>query len=145
MSSETEALIPHRAPMHLLSEVITLKSNYASALVKIHQGSSFFIDKLGGVPSWIGVEYMGQTAAMIAGFQLREGLIGPHVGLLLGTRKYEASVANFRSGINLEITCKELAVVGDNLATFSCDIHDHQSHVKLASAKLSVFRKLAEN
>ena len=87
------------------------------------------------------MEYMGQTAALIAGYQLQQGTVAPHLGLLLGTRKYEAFVPYFCAGDVLQVRCTEVAVVGDSLANFQCEIINLQDQSRCASAKLSVFRK----
>lgn len=133
-------LLPHREPMLLLSKALEVSSKASKAEVLVSSQSSFFVQGR-GVPSWIGVEYMGQTAALIAGYQLIHGQTRPHVGLLLGTRKYLASCSWFAEGSRLCISCSESAVVGDGLATFICEIHDVTDGRLLASAKLSVFRK----
>jgi predicted hotdog family 3-hydroxylacyl-ACP dehydratase len=140
-------LIPHREPMLLLNRVIELRDNFSCAQVMVEETSPFFV-KGKGVPSWIGIEYMGQTAALIAGFQLKQGKVGPHIGLLLGSRKYQAFTPWFRRGSILHIHCNEIAVVGQELATFQCDIYieNKNEYIKnknslCATAKLSVFRK----
>lgn len=135
-------LIPHRAPMLLINKVISLSAKSSSAIVSIDKHASFFQSE--GVPSWIGLEYMGQTAALIAGFQLREGLVQPHLGFLLGTRQYLANTDYFLKDQELLITCKEAALVGDSLATFTCTIEDNSNQQNLATASLSVFRKPLE-
>ena len=136
-------LLPHRTPMQLLQRIIQVSDKTASAEVVISTASPFYCVEQ-GVPSWIGVEYMGQTAALIAGLQLQTGKCQPHLGLLLGTRSYSAHVAWFQVGQSLTVSCTEAAVVGDGLATFLCEIHCTASQDLLASAKLSVFRKALE-
>ncbi|MFC3115785.1 ApeP family dehydratase [Cellvibrio fontiphilus] len=133
-------LIPHREPMLLIHRVTELGNNVSCTEIDITKDSSFFIQGK-GVPSWIGVEYMGQTAALIAGYQLEQGTVAPHLGLLLGTRKYEAFVPYFQEGDQLQVRCTEIAVVGDSLANFQCDIFNLRDNSRCASAKLSVFRK----
>lgn len=133
-------LIPHRESMLLLSEVGEVANTESSAYIHITRLSSFYVEGK-GVPSWIGVEYMGQTAAMIAGYQLQQGTVEPHVGLLLGTRKYSAHCAWFPDKSQLRVHCQEVAVVGDGLATFACSITNRHTGDEYATAKLSVFRK----
>lgn len=140
MTYSLHELIPHREPMLLLSSVCELGDNFSTAEIIISNSSSFFMPGK-GVPSWIGIEYMGQTAALIAGYQLLQGTVTPHLGLLLGTRKYEAFASWFNEGDVLLVSCKEIAVVGQELATFQCDIRNKNDGVLYATAKLSVFRK----
>ena len=132
--------IPHREPMLLINKVIEVGQKFSCSEIIISESSSFFIANK-GVPSWIGVEYMGQTAALIAGYQLEQGTVAPHLGLLLGTRKYEACVPFFRAGDVLQVRCTEVAVVGESLANFQCEIINTRDQRCCASAKLSVFRK----
>lgn len=134
------SLIPHREPMLLIDRIIDLGDQFSKAEITITQDSSFF-EKGKGVPAWIGIEYMGQTAALIAGHQLQQGTVAPHLGLLLGTRKYEAKVAWFREGDILRVHCSEIAVVGNQLANFLCEIYRQSDQVLCATAKLAVFRK----
>lgn len=138
--SELFELIPHRPPMLLINEVKDLNQTASSALVEINQQTPFF-EALLGVPSWIGLEYMGQTAALIAGYQLREGLSKPHLGFLLGARHYKTEQEYFPEGSRLLVSCHEAALVGESLATFDCTISDEANQQKIASASLSVFRK----
>ncbi|RZA02411.1 MAG: 3-hydroxylacyl-ACP dehydratase [Moraxellaceae bacterium] len=133
-------LIPHREPMMLLGSIASVGEKSSSAEIVISPASSFYVEGK-GVPSWIGVEYMGQTAALIAGYQLKQGITTPHIGLLLGTRKYEAFSAWFNVGDVLIVSCQEFAIVGEQLATFLCEIHNKKDRTLLATAKLSVFRK----
>ena len=65
--------------------------------------STFFV-KEKGVPAWIGIEYMGQTAALIAGYQQQRGLTGPHLGFLLGTRRYASRTEWFEPDRVLRVT-----------------------------------------
>lgn len=137
-------LIPHRPPMLLINRVLELDERSSSSLVKIDTDASFY-EPNKGVPSWVGLEYMGQTAALIAGHQLQQGLITPHLGFLLGTRVFKAQCDYFVLGSTLKISCSEKVLVGNDLATFDCLIEnyceDTQDTKILANASLSVFRR----
>ncbi|MCR6649960.1 MAG: hypothetical protein NVV73_00050 [Cellvibrionaceae bacterium] len=134
-------LIPHREPMLLIDRVVRVAADSAAAEVHIHPQASFFQAGL-GVPAWIGLEYMGQTAALIAGYQLQQGLTRPHLGFLLGTRQYAMHTDWFREGDHLLVECVQAAVTGEHLAQFQCTIS--RADTVLATAKLSVFRKPLE-
>lgn len=134
------SLIPHREPMLLIDRVIDLGDNFSKAEIFIDSNSSFF-EPGKGVPAWIGIEYMGQTAALIAGYQLEQGKVTPHLGLLLGTRKYQTNIDWFAEGDLLHVHCTEVAVVGDQLANFLCEIYRQSDQMLCATAKLSAFRK----
>jgi predicted hotdog family 3-hydroxylacyl-ACP dehydratase len=130
--------LPHRPPMLLLTRLLSVAKGEASAEVDIDATSSFYIEGK-GVPAWIGVEYMGQTAALIAGYQQQHGQLTPHMGFLLGTRRYHAQQPWFTIGSRLRIDCVQAAVVGETLATFDCKITAETR--ELATAQLSVVRK----
>ncbi|MDC8829460.1 ApeP family dehydratase [Alteromonas gilva] len=136
-------LIPHRPPMLLINEVLSVDEKSSSARVRVDEASPFF-EKGHGVPAWIGLEYMGQTAALIAGHQLQQGLVSPHLGFLLGTRAFKAECSYFEAG-QYTVRCDEKAIVGDGLATFDCFIETYQENSQtmtcLATASLSVFRR----
>lgn len=137
-------LIPHRPPMLLINRVLDVDARSSSSLVMIDSESSFY-EPHKGVPAWVGLEYMGQTAALIAGHQLQQGLITPHLGFLLGTRAFKAQCDYFPVGAILKVSCSEKALVGDDLATFDCSIENYDADTQdskiLANANLSVFRR----
>jgi predicted hotdog family 3-hydroxylacyl-ACP dehydratase len=131
--------------MLLLSEVIDVSTSAAKSRVDISARSPFFDAHSGAVPATIGVEYMGQTAALIAGLRLQEGLHKPHLGILLGTRHYESEVESFAEGTQLIVSAQEDSIVGQELASFACQIHQvgesSDELIFCAQATLTVFRK----
>ncbi|MFC3095371.1 hypothetical protein DRW07_16050 [Alteromonas sediminis] len=137
-------LIPHRPPMLLINRILALDVSESSALVIIDEQTPFF-EEGKGVPAWLGLEYMGQTAAMIAGHRLELGLIEPHLGFLIGTRAYKATCDYFEPGCSLQVTSRESAMVADGFAKFDCEIAVYDSALKnqdtIATASLSVFRR----
>lgn len=141
MDLSLHALLPHRGPMLLLTDVIEVDDEHSVARVAISPQSPFFEpDK--GVPAWIGLEYMGQTAALIAGYQRQAGELDPHLGLFLGTRKYQADTGWFAPDSQLIVRGAQKAVSQGTLATFSCRISgDQDDSPVLAEAVLSVYRQ----
>lgn len=133
-------LIPHRGAMALLDQLIEVSAHHAKASVKIEPYSSFFVAER-GVPAWIGLEYLGQTAALIAGQQLKQGLVEPHLGLLVGSRQYRCEHPWFTSGTQLLIHCWEHATVGNELATFNGEILSQDEQAVLASGRITVYRQ----
>jgi len=133
-------MIPHREPMLLINKLESVDQKRSKASVIIDSETPFY-QQGKGVPAWIGLEYMGQTAALIAGHQVLEGLSEPHLGFLMGSRKYETTVEYFEPESKLIIVCEEAALVGESLATFNCTISNFHTDAILATALLSVFRK----
>jgi predicted hotdog family 3-hydroxylacyl-ACP dehydratase len=138
-------LIPHRPPMLLINEIVTLEIDASSTLVFIDEQTPFF-EEGKGVPSWVGLEYMGQTAALISGLCLEKGLIEPSLGFLLGTRSYSAKCEYFKPGVNLLVSSSEHPGATEDYARFDCVISSYDSEQKAASvplvqANLSVYRR----
>jgi len=130
-----EAWIPHRGAMRLLDRVLEVGPEHSVAEVDVPFDGLFVRD--GAVPAWIGVEYMAQAVSAWAGGRARLAGGAPRVGLLLGTRRYEARCAGFPAGAQLrvEVRCE---LMGDNgLGLFDCCIRMDGEEV--ASAKISVF------
>lgn len=137
-------LIPHRPPMLLINKILSLSDKTSSAEVIIDQQTPFF-ETNSGVPAAIGIEFMGQTAALIAGHQALNNPAEAKLGFLLGTRKYQSTVAYFKEDTVLEVSCIEGAMVGETLASFNCEIRYKDSSEIIATASLSVLRKPAES
>jgi predicted hotdog family 3-hydroxylacyl-ACP dehydratase len=141
-------LIPHRPPLLLIDQLLDVSLEQASALITITPASSFAVVGK-GVPSWISLEYMGQTAALIAGYQAQQNPGPPQLGYILGTRRLTTSVAYFGFGSVLVVRCQQDGVVGNSLANFRCSIHAmeyaggrEQPGRCLAEASLSVYRQV---
>lgn len=132
-------LLPHRPPMLLIEQLQEVNENGAVATLEVRTNSQYCGAQ--GVPACIGLEYMGQTAALIAGYQQQQGLTTPHLGFLLGCRRYDSEVSYFGVGKSLRVAATQATSVGDSLATFNCTIHDAESDAELAQAMLSVFRQ----
>lgn len=117
---DLEKLLPHRLPMLLLTKAVDYDDSFASAIVHISDSSAFFDVALGGVPSWVGMEYMAQTIGIWAGNrQLSQG-IPVQPGFLLGCRRFECNAAVFPVGSTLSLSAR-LAYYDDNgLGAFDC-------------------------
>lgn len=134
---DLETLLPHRAPMILLSRVVDYSDDFAHALVNINEQSAFFDTTLGGVPAWVGVEYMAQTIGIWAGHQQLSKNKPVQAGFLLGCRSYRCNVAAFPVGCTLQLFIKPLYIDDSGLGAFDCEI---RSESILATAQIKAFR-----
>lgn len=116
--------LPHRPPMILLSELISVDvPGVASAVADTSPGCIFYDPELKGVPACAAVEYMAQTMALAVGAEHRRRGRPPRVGFVLGTRRLEVKVATFESGKRYVTNAK--CVYGDDeFASFDCSITD---------------------
>ena len=62
-------LLPHRAPMILLDEVVGCESGQIASGVTVTPQSQFFTEGK-GVPSYVGLEYMAQTCGLFVGLKM---------------------------------------------------------------------------
>ncbi len=115
-------VLPHRGKMILLNSIESWDENHLEASV-LHRGNSLFSDPDGNVPSWAGIEYMAQAISALAGIHALQKGEPVQIGLLLGTRKYEAQVAYFQHGTKIAVKVEKVFVGENNLSAFACTIH----------------------
>jgi predicted hotdog family 3-hydroxylacyl-ACP dehydratase len=129
-----QAWIPHRGAMQLIDRVVEVGAEHSVAEVDVPADGLFVRD--GKVPGWVGIEYMAQTVSAWAGGRARNSGKPPRVGLLLGTRRYEARRAAFPSGALLRVEARCELMADNGLGMFDCRILMDGEEV--ASAKISV-------
>lgn len=112
-------LLPHGPEMTLLDRLVEYSPQRSVATVTIREGSRFA--ERGGVPAWVGIEYMAQTIAAHAGFEARLRGEPPAIGFLLGTRSYVCTLGAFPIGATLTISV-EPVVTEARLGAFQCAI-----------------------
>ena len=112
-------LLPHGPEMTLLDRLVEYTPQRSVATVTIRRDSRFA--EPGGVPAWVGIEYMAQTIAAHAGYEARLRGEPPAIGFLLGTRSYASEVGFFPVGTTLTISV-EPVVTESRLGAFQCAI-----------------------
>lgn len=127
--------LPHRAPMLLLDFIVAHDAQGVVAEVTIGEDTLFL--EPGGVPSYVGLEYMAQACGAYAGALGRIKGEPVKIGFLLGTRDFKAGRAFFRRGERLTVTATQL-YSEDGMGAFDCRIDiDGQS---AATARLTVYQ-----
>lgn len=136
-SYEPSQVLPHRGDMCLIDSIDEYGSDWIKAGVEV-AGRGLFGSGDGTVAAWLGIEYMAQTVAAYAGMeQLQAGKpIG--VGMLIGARRYEASVATFAEGWRLSVMARLQWRDGDQLGVFECVLA--RDGEVLATADVKVYR-----
>jgi len=130
-----DAWVPHRGAMSLLDSVE--RRDELSIVARVRVPAEGLFVAADGVPAWVGIEYMAQAVAAWSGARAQAGGGSPRIGYLLGSRRYEATVAAFAIGAELQVFA-QCELMGDNgLAMFDCRIT--QDGRGLASGRLSVF------
>ncbi|HTB23017.1 MAG TPA: 3-hydroxylacyl-ACP dehydratase [bacterium] len=132
-----DALMPHRDPMILLTRAAGMEDEAFVAEVDISEHSPFFEE--GGVPAWIGLEYMAQTVGLFSGVE--GALAGRDVlpGLLLGARTYSSGREQFFAGETLRIVARKVLQQDNGISAMECSIQD-PTGMELAQAQLTVIQ-----
>jgi predicted hotdog family 3-hydroxylacyl-ACP dehydratase len=130
-------VLPHEGCMLLLDAMIDADAERVVCKVTIRR-DSMFCDGVNGVPSWVGLEYMAQTASTYSGID--EARVGkkPTIGLLLGSRRYASAVPYFAIGAHLRVEAHLVLRDETDLVAFDCKIL-HEERV-LASADIKAYR-----
>ncbi len=143
-TDDLEILLPHRAPMLLLSEVVDYDEQAAIARVHITEDSPFFDASLGGVPTWVGMEYMAQTIGIWEGHHKLRHNKPVQAGFLLGARRYECTQAVFPVNCTLTVSAKPVYLDVSGIGAFDCTISSENrtigSNTMIATAQIKAFR-----
>lgn len=128
----------HRPPMLLLDYVV--EAGAAQTLCEWHvTDAAAFLVPQRGVPAYVGIEYMAQCVAVHAGVRSRLVGLGPPLGFLLGTRRYQARVEYFLLGQTYRAACRELIRDENGMGSYECRILLRDNVV--AEGRLAVLEK----
>ncbi|HTP39200.1 MAG TPA: hypothetical protein VMI92_06455 [Steroidobacteraceae bacterium] len=132
-------LLPHEGRMLLLEEVLARTDDFIRTALTI-RADSVLCDGVAGVPAWVGMEYMAQTACAYCGVEEARAGRPASVSLLLGSRSYTARVPVFPIGTRLIINADLLVRGDDNLVVFRCSIRDAADDAELACGDIKAIR-----
>lgn len=130
-----EKLVPHSGKMSLLTEILSGTEDQLSAIARVDEDNPFLME--GGVPGWLGIEYMAQSIAAWAGCRALKAREPVKVGFLVGTRDYECSTGSFPIGTEIEITVQRVIFAENGLSVFDCNL---TTDLAWAKASLKVFQ-----
>ncbi len=121
--------LPHQGRMSLLTRVVQydLETGSLAAEVDVGEADLFFDGERGGVPSWVGFEYMAQSIAALSGLKRRIDLKEePRIGFVLGVRGFSSRVPVFAAGRRLRVEVRQIFKDG-NLLSFEGSIAEGQT------------------
>jgi len=113
--------------MALLSRVLDydFEGGTLSAEVEVAESDLFFDAERGGVPCWVGFEYMAQSIAALSGLKRQLELEEqPRIGYIMGVRDYRSRVPAFAAGSRLRVEVREVFRDGEVLS-FQCAIREN--------------------
>jgi predicted hotdog family 3-hydroxylacyl-ACP dehydratase len=133
---DLHALVPHAGPMLLLTRLLRHEADETACAVEI-AAQQLFRDADGGVPAWIGLEYMAQCIAVHAA--LARGDTGaPRIGFLASVRGMSLRCDRFAPDQRLEVVARRLRGGYEGLTTFACRIQGEDGAL-LAEGRISCF------
>jgi len=114
-------LLPHRDSAVLLDAVLEDDADSIRARTRITAGHPYLVPGQ-GVPVWVGIELMAQAIAAHAGISARRDHKPPKKGMLLGSRRFEAKLAYFQVGDELEVRARREFGDEGGIAACACAI-----------------------
>lgn len=132
LSYPLEELIPHRGTMKLVDKLVSFDAEEESAVVEFTVK-----DKFQG--SQVAIEYMAQSAAVLAGIfdKIEHPEKPPRIGFLMGSRKLKLDIPEFEVGRTYRVNVKKI-FSDENTGSFDAAIMDGEK--LLASAILNAYR-----
>lgn len=130
-------VLPHRGAMSMLSRVVCHAEAETVCAIEIAE-QELFRDEDGGVPIWIGVEYMAQCIAAHAGL-LEGGVAPPRIGYLASIRGLRFHCDRFGPTQRLEASVRLVWGGPEGLSAFACTLRDADTGASMADARISCF------
>jgi predicted hotdog family 3-hydroxylacyl-ACP dehydratase len=138
-SYRIDQVLPHEGRMRFLDELLAYGDHGVTAALTIRT-DSVLCDGARGVPAWVGMEYMAQTACIYSGVRDLKAGGPPGISALLGTRSYRAHVPAFAIGTRLIVDARLLVSDDDDLAVFDCSIRDAATQKELSVGDIKAIR-----
>ena len=132
-----ESILPHRGTMLLLAGVESWDDECLAAVALVDP-AAWYADTRGNMPAWIGIELMAQAIAAHVGLLSTRDGQPARPGVLLGSRKYEASVPAFEQGQPLRVEARELLRGAEGHGAYECTIS--AGGQRLANAIIKVYQ-----
>lgn len=118
VSYRVDELVPHRGPMSLLESIDGYGVEWLRASVVVTPSSAFATE--GGVPGWVGIEYMAQAAAAFGGIEQVQRGETPSIGMLIGSRYYRCMLDLIPFGTRLTVTATLALRDEQDFAAYGC-------------------------
>lgn len=113
-----EELLPHAGPMILLDEVVSVSADAVHARTRPRDDGRLAPAGEGGLPAWMGMEYLAQSIAAWSGFHELEQGRPVRPGFLVGARSFHSSAARLPCGVELDVTAERLFEDRDGISVF---------------------------
>lgn len=135
---DIQDVIPHRPPMRLIDRLHSQAAMQVTTTAQVNPQSGFYDVAAGGVPGWVGLEYMAQTAAVWIGLRDHQAGRTPEPAFLVSARQYQAYEPVFPAGSHFFIDVS-VKLMDANIVSFVGKIYDDSGKV-WADALFTAFR-----
>ena len=131
-SYRLEDVLPHRPPMVLLDEIVSVDEKERSLVARVKIRPEW-------CENWASIELMAQAAAALAGvFDRVTGSTRPaRPGFLLGTRRIKMHIPAFEVGKSYEVTAKD---VFSDAGSAGCECTVRDGDAVVVEAVLNAYR-----
>ena len=130
-------LVPHAPPMLWLRRVVAHSAD-ATECEANADDVALLRDERGRAPAYAALELAAQCVSAHARLAAPDGG-PPRVGLLLGTRRFEARVPHLLPGQRLRVRVMRLWGADVGPVSFDAEVRDAESGAVLASGRISCF------
>ena len=113
-----EELVPHAGAMLLLDRIESVSDEAVQATATVRCDGLFEVPGERSLPAWLGIEYLAQAIAAWSGYRERQQGRPIRPGFLVGTRRFESSVARLPAGTRLTIAAECLLEQDDGVSVF---------------------------
>jgi len=136
--NDVSRYIPHRPPMILIDAIETFTDTSVTTSTHISPASGLFSQIDGGVPAWVGLEYMAQTAAVWVGLDDERCGRAVEPAFLVSSRQYTVPGPVFPAGETL-FTLVEVQLQENEIVAFRGRITNNQGELR-AEAFFTAYR-----
>lgn len=131
-------VVPHRDPMILIDALLAHGPDTLLTQTDITKQSPYFDAAIDAVPNYVGIEYMAQSIAALAGVEAKSRGEAIRVGFLLGSRKLKMHLPHYKLGESYQTRVTRLYQEESGLAVFDCQVFHGDTLV--AEANVNVFQ-----
>ena len=114
-------IIPQKPPMRVIDRVISFEDEIVHAQAEITAKHLFYDATIGGIPHWVAVEIMAQTAAVYGKFSSDNTLDEPKIAFLMSIRNYKTEVVKYDAGMVLDVYA-ECIMLDSGVSAFEAKI-----------------------
>jgi predicted hotdog family 3-hydroxylacyl-ACP dehydratase len=122
--------------MSLLDSIDEYGEDWLRASLTVSPSSTFA--DVHGVPGWVGLEYMAQTAAAFAGIERAQRGEKASIGLLIGARYYRCMQQLIPFGTRLIVEARLALRDEEDFAAYNCTLSAERG--RIAECTLKAYR-----